>query len=372
MATGTKAPASRTLNYALTGDVMNRVQRAGQEIRPKENVAEVMQDVGEDIFKVGQEKKQFADASGLAWDSAFNAQDERGDWASPELYDQFQKSEAQFKEEYLAAVQSGDKALVATLLQKQGNRATSLEGWKDVMKEAKQINDTHGWGALMEKNPENMAIMAALSKNDGSAVMRVDDSGSVVFDIKIPSGNKVRTVTKSEVDKMVASSIKPLERQKAWFESVDQAEQRGFEGKPFRPERAAAANLNQINLDNIGSYMDDAFTGYNSFATEFLASTEFSNPNVKSKLPPKVDIDRNNDGKIGAYTEMVNGKKVVVEEKDIDMTVRENILEYFRTPEGYDMARIEVAAWMTAKQLEIHSGGAGALQAERDAQSKTR
>ena len=68
MATGTKAPASRTLNYALTGDVMNRVQRAGQEIRPKENVAEVIQDVGEDIFKVGQEKKQFADASGMARD----------------------------------------------------------------------------------------------------------------------------------------------------------------------------------------------------------------------------------------------------------------------------------------------------------------
>lgn len=359
MATGTKAPASKTLNYALTGDVMNRVERAGQEVRPKENVAEVIQDVGEDIFKVGQEKKQFADASGLAWDSAFNAQDERGDWASPELYDQFQKSEAKFKEEYLAAVQSGDKALVATLLQKQGNRATSLNGWKDVMKEAKQIDDTHGWGALMEKNPENMAIMAALSKNDGSAAMRIDDSGSVVFDIKIPP-NKIRTVTKSEVDKMVANSIKPLERQKAWFESVDQAEQRGFEGKPFQPERAAAANLNQINKDNIGSYMDDAFTGYDSFATEFLASTEFSNPNVQSKLPATADGDLNNDGKITA------------DEKNLDLTVRENILAYLRTPEGYEMARIEVAAWMTAKQLEKHGGGASALQAQRDAQSKSR
>ena len=359
MATGTKAPASRTLNYALTGDVMDRVQQAGQEIRPKENVAEVIQDIGQDVFEVGKEKQEFEQLSGVAWDAAFNAQGERGDWASPELYDQFQKSEAEFKKEYLAAVRSGDKALVATLLQKQGNRATSLEGWKEVMKEAKKIDDTHGWGALMEKNPENMAIMAALSKNDGSAAMRIDDSGSVVFDIKIPP-DKVRTVTKSEVDKMVASSMKPIEREKAWFESVDQAEKRGLQGLPFQPDRAAKANLNQINKDNIGSYMDDAFTGYDSFATEFLASTEFSNPNVQSKLPEKADIDVDGDGEISAN------------EKDLDMTLKENILAYFRTPEGYEMARVEIAAWMTAKQLEKHGSGASALQAERDAQSKSR
>ena len=315
MATGTKAPASRTLNYALTGDVMDRVQQAGQEIRPKENVAEVIQDIGQDVFEVGKEKQEFEQLSGVAWDAAFNAQGERGDWASPELYDQFQKSEAEFKKEYLAAVRSGDKALVATLLQKQGNRATSLEGWKEVMKEAKKIDDTHGWGALMEKNSENMAIMAALSKNDGSAAMRIDDSGSVVFDIKIPP-DKVRTVTKSEVDKMVASSMKPIEREKAWFESVDQAEKRGLQGLPFQPDRAAKANLNQINKDNIGSYMDDAFTGYDSFATEFLASTEFSNPNVQSKLPEKADIDVDGDGEISAN------------EKDLDMTLKENILAY--------------------------------------------
>ena len=118
--------------------------------------------------------------------------------------------------------------------------------------------------------------------------------------------------------------------------------------------------------------MDDAFTGYDSFATEFLASEEFSNPDVQSRLPEKADIDRNNDGKIEAYTEIVNGEEVVVEEKDIDMTVKENILEYFRTPEGYEMARVEIAAWMTAKQLEKHGSGASALQAERDAQSKSR
>ena len=67
MATGTKAPASRTLNYALTGDVMDRVQQAGKEIRPKENVAEVIQDVGQDVFEVGKEKQEFEQLSGVAW-----------------------------------------------------------------------------------------------------------------------------------------------------------------------------------------------------------------------------------------------------------------------------------------------------------------
>ena len=360
MATGTKAPASRTLNYALTGDVMDRVQQAGQEIRPKENVAEVIQDVGEDIFKVGQEKKQFEQLSGVAWDAAFNAQDERGDWASPELYDQFQKSEAKFKEAYLAAVRSGDKALVATLLQKQGNRATSLEGWKDVMKEAKQIDDTHGWGVLMTGDLENMTIMEALSKNDGSAVMRIDDSGSMVFDIKIPPDNKVRTVTKSEVDKIVAKGIKPVEREAAWFKSLDQVQQRGMSGLPWDKGyemNLAKNNLNQINTDNIKSYMDAPFTGYDSFATEFLApgNTGFSSPNVQDRLPATADGDLNNDGEITA------------DEKNLDLTVRENILAYLRTPEGYEMARVEIAAWMTAKQKEKHDSGASALQKQIDA-----
>jgi len=358
MATGTKAPASKTLNYELSGDTLDRVQRAGQEIRPKENVTEVIQDVGEDIFKVGQEKQQFEQLSGIAWDAAFNAQGERGDWVSPELYDQFQASEAKFKEAYLEAVQSGDKALVATLLQKQGNRATSLQGWKEVMKEAKQIDDTHGWGVLMTEDPENMVIMSALSNNDGSAVMRIDDSGSMVFDIKIPPDNKVRTVTKSEIDKIVANGIKPLEREAAWFEGLDQIQQDGMSGLPWDKgyeARLAKANLNQINVDNIGSYMDEPFTGYDSFATEFLASTEFSSPNVQSKLPVTADIDVDGDGEISAN------------EQDLDMTLKENILEYFRTTEGYEMARTELAAWMTAKQKEKHSSGLGALQMQIDA-----
>ena len=352
MATGTKAPASRTLNYSLTGDVMDRVQQAGKEIRPKENVAEVIQSIGQDVFEVGKEKQEFEQLSGIAWDAAFDAQGERGDWASPELYDQFQKSEAKFKEEYLAAVRSGDKALVATLLQKQGNRATSLEGWKEVMKEAKEIDDKHGWGVLMTGDKENMAIMQALSKNDGSAVMRIDESGSVVFDIKIPPDNKVRTVTKSEVDKIVTKGIKPVEREAAWFESLDQVQKHGMSGLPWDKgyeARLAKSNLNQINVDNIESYMNDPFTGYDSFATEFLASEEFSNPNVQSRLPATADGDLNKDGVISE------------DEKDLDMTLKENILAYFRTPEGYEMARVELAAWMTAKQKEKHTAGETAL-----------
>ena len=40
--------------------------------------------------------------------------------------------------------------------------------------------------------------------------------------------------------------------------------------------RLAKSNLNQINVDNIGSYMDEPFTGYESFADEFLADEIFA------------------------------------------------------------------------------------------------
>lgn len=353
MATGTKEPASKSLNYGLTGDILDRVSDAGVTRRPKESVAEVAQDLGEDLYEVGKEKKEFGELADAAWNEGFDAQGERGDWVSPELYDQFQKSEMVFKEAYLDAVNSGDKTLAATLLQKQGGRAASLDGWKDIMASAKEIDDSYGWGVLMTENPENQAIMMALSKNDGSAVMRIDDSGSIVFDIDIDG--KTRTVTKSEIDKMVAKSVKPLERENAWFASVDQAEQRGAEGKPFRPARAAKANLRQINIDNIKSYIDEPFTGYDSFATEFLASTEFSNPNTQSRLPATADGDLNKDGKITA------------DEKNLDMSIKENMIAFFRTPEGFEMGKVEIAAWMTAKQMEKHGGGASALQAQRDA-----
>jgi len=198
----------------------------------------------------------------------------------------------------------------------------------------------------MTENPENQAIMMALSKNDGSAVMRIDDSGSIVFDIDIDG--KTRTVTKSEIDKMVAKSIKPLERENAWFASVDQAEQRGLQGLPFRADRSAKANMNQINVDNIESYIDEPFTGYDSFGDEFLKSGEFKKIDVSS-LP--TDAGTPND----TSDDLVG---------DPGPELNQKILDYLKTPDGFKMARVEVAAWMTAKQMEKHGGGAAAFQAQ--------
>ena len=361
-----KEATSRSLDYTLDSQILDRVKEANKVRRPDTTIGEAISDVGTSIYEGAKKKKEFSEASNMAWDTAFAKMGDRGEWASPELFDQFQQMEQGYKQEYLDAVNRNDTAAMAVALQKQGQRASALTGWKDVMETAKEIENTHGWGTLITDNEENKAILTALAANDGSAKL-LEQDGEMVFEITLPGDAGKRIVTRREIDEMVANGTKPIKRQEDWFNTLDADEQRGYQGLSFNPERAIASAKNKINSpDVLKSYMDDPFAGATSFSEDFLAGDHDFDPTGAADLEggqlqtmEESDLPANvlggDDGIVG---DDPNTTKDESKDDIVDPQAKAKaILAYFRTPEGFQDGKTEVAAWMAAKRHQIWKGG---------------
>tara|TARA_R100001591_G_scaffold106785_1_gene115358 strand:- start:208 stop:1317 length:1110 start_codon:yes stop_codon:yes gene_type:complete len=345
-----KQAASRSLDYTLDSSTLDRVARAGKVRQPKTTVGEAISEFGEDMFAEAEQLKQESDLAVATWDTGFSQLGDRGSWASGELYDQFAEMEAKYKNEYLQAVQSGDKVAMGKALQAQANRASSLNAWNELMLQANEIYTGSGFGAIITSNPENAHILGTLAKNDGSAKVRIDEAtGEMVFDITMKDGT-TRTVTRREVDKMVAEGVVPDERREDFYNTQDAFQQTGANGLPFERDRAMSNNLEKITPDNIVSYIDDVQFGATSFAEDFKAGNH----------------DFGNETDYGA------GELVVVDINSIpdsdgnpDSTTAEEILNYFRgkvgdeatQKAGKEAGRKEIAAYLTAKNFQSWSGG---------------
>ncbi len=361
-----KEATSRTLDYTLDSQILDRIKEANKVRRPETTVGEAIGDVGAGIYEGAKKKKEFGEASNMAWDAAFAKMGDRGTWASPELYDQFQQMEQGYKQAYLDAVNRNDTAGMAMALQKQGQRSAALTGWKDVMETAKEIENTHGWGTLITDNEENKAVLTALAANDGSARL-LEQDGEMVFEISLPGDAGKRIVTRREIDEMVANGTKPIKRQEDWFNTLDADEQRGYQGLSFNPGRAIASAKNKINsLDVLKSYMDDPFAGATSFSEDFLAGDHDFDPTGASDLEggqlqtmDEADLPANVlGGPDGIVGDDPNTTKNESEDDIVDPQAKADaILAYFRTPEGYQAGKTEVAAWMAAKRHQIWKSG---------------
>ena len=164
-----KQAASRSLNYKLDSSTLDRLARAGKVRQPETTVGEAISEFGEDMFDEAEQLKQESDLAVATWETGFSQLGDRGSWASGELYDQFSEMEAKYKNEYLQAVQNGDKVAMGKALQAQANRASSLNAWNELMLQANEIYTGSGFGAIITRNPENAHILGTLAKNDGSA-----------------------------------------------------------------------------------------------------------------------------------------------------------------------------------------------------------
>ena len=165
---------TRSLDYS-GGSMLDRYAAARRKQVTGDasvDIGGVISGVGEVVSQAAQVEKAKEEAEDLAlanWDKGFDAMGDRGSWASPQLFDQFQDLESTFRDEYIAAVESGDKKKQQSLLTQQGNRATSLQAWTETMEAAAQINNGPGWGHVVTSNTEHKLLLEALAKNDGSA-----------------------------------------------------------------------------------------------------------------------------------------------------------------------------------------------------------
>ena len=160
------------VNYSLDSGAINAVKEAGiggdaRKHLTNAAIAGEAMNIATDVKDQIVEKQEDIAEREEAWDVGFDAMGDRGSWASGELFDQFQDLESGYRDEYVAAVQSGDIKAQQRMLKDQATRASGLDGWKKTMESASAINESPGWSnAFLGDDPEsieNRQIMKALS-----------------------------------------------------------------------------------------------------------------------------------------------------------------------------------------------------------------
>jgi hypothetical protein len=248
--------------------------------------------------------------------------------------------EAGYKDKYLEAVRSNNKPEMQRLLQDQGNRSSALQGWKDTMETAKQINDGVGWGNIMSKNPENQKILEALASNDGRAKMRMGENNEMVFDIVIDG--KTKTVTRREVDDMVAKGVKPVERQLMFMQDLESWDEKGRKGARFSLDNQIKRNLTSIKDDEIEALMYEDLTGSGTFVDHMQSHPEFKAAYADGGFMSS--IDKNKDGEL--TSEEMEGFSAADMELIID--------EMQKDPKA---SKAYLAEWMALQQQAAYEGG---------------
>ena len=328
------------LDYELSGDILDRVAKAGKTVRPEFGIGDAIGEVGDSITEKVEEVKGQREGDTAAWDEGFAKMGDRGSWASGELFDEFQTMEAGYKDKYLEAVRSNNKPEMQRLLQDQGNRSSALQGWKDTMETAKQINDGVGWGNIMSKNPENQKILEALASNDGRAKMRMGEDNEMVFDIVI--GDKTRTVTRREVDDMVAKGVKPVERQLMFMQDLESWDEKGRKGTRFSLDNQIKRNLTSIKDDEIESLMYEDLTGSGTFVDHMQSHPEFKAAYADGGFMSS--IDKNKDG------ELTSAEMEGFSTADMELIID----EMQKDPKA---SKAYLAEWMALQQQAAYKGG---------------
>ena len=171
---------SRTLDYGLGSDVLDRMKAAGRaEYFDSEGdyygskVGDQLIGAGErlaDVGEVKQEKQKKKDMLDVAWEISYDVLGNRGSWASPALYDNFQNLEESFKKQYLEAVDNNDIKLQNKLLNDQEMRSSSLMSWKDTMTMNSEVMSAEGTGYSNALSAENKNILTQLNAQEDPQV----------------------------------------------------------------------------------------------------------------------------------------------------------------------------------------------------------
>jgi len=360
MAEGTSAP-----NYRLSQGTQKRVFEAGVDPTNAKSGKTARQHFtnaaiadGVDAIATGIkdqiiEKQEDTATREEAWDAGFDAMDDKGGWASGELFDQFQESESSFRDEYLEAVRKGDKKGQQRMLKDQATRSSGLQGWKGTMETAKQIHDGVGWSAAFkgDGNAENREIIKALTTLDGkSAVSRFGEGGEMVFDIKLKNG-KTRTMTRREVDDMLAKGVKPVKQELDFMNGILKYQEDGATGKMFNKGDATKRNAFNITDEMIPALMTEDFGGGGTFTDHIKKHPEM--------IAQFADVLGDNNNEI-TEKEAADMKALI----DGDMQVIIDAMS-----QDTDMARGYLAEWQAAQQetayLEGNAGYVATQEARR-------
>lgn len=295
-------------NYNLGSDTLKLVRDAGlggeaQRHLNNAGIAQGLNDAATIVKDKVVERREGFDAAEAKWDEGFDAIDDRGSWASGELFDQFQVAEEGYKNEYIEAVRRGDKKAQKRMMKDQATRASGLAGWKETMTTGKGINDMEGggWSKRFE-HPDNWVeqeIIKATTTLDGkTAVSRTGPQGEMVFDITLSDGNVV-TKTRRQVDEIMAKGTKPLKLKEETMQGMLDLKKNAMENGGEDWDRGIAYQkiYDRIDENNISSYMHENIVGNRTFIEDFVSD---ENPVWKEPIsinsPELLALENNTPG----------------------------------------------------------------------------
>ena len=362
--TGTKAPASRGLDYSLSADILNRVKAAGDNTKLM-NTAGMIGQVGATVGKaftdvVAKNKKQAEEQAALKaeaegkWDECFQKVGNRGSWATPEVYDQFAELEKDYQTEYNDAIKAGDKQLAAKLLKQQENRSAQLQQWKSVVEGSKDTYDQDLWAENM--NPNDKAIINAINAQENAQIAYSED-GSMIFNITMPNG-EVRPVTLAEYNKIAQRNVKPVAVEKSWGESMQKINEMAAQNTTFNFEPGSqqynnqlSTNRKMITRDNYNVMFDNNFVGgEGTFAEHMLTHPDFSTTKLADlKIGENQNLkkyDKNNDGILNADETTAEAMAEFSEDDKVA------VIDLMRKEENFDVAKDYLGEYMTLMQYQ--------------------
>ena len=313
MATKGKTPASRTLNYSLGSDILDRVKGSldsGSTIETIEKgVDGITKEIGEtaetiqtgilnyeeERLKKEAEEKKKADEANLLYEEGMEAFGSRASWATGETYDKFMEIEEQQREKFLD--NSMDPKQKQKILRDQKERATQQQNWKSVFDGLKDLE------LLDNMDPDSKKIIAALTNQGKNFIGPVYDEKTKELNMKIRLNGEEKIIRASDWDKLVTRNRKPTQEIKTLLEGVERVRADKSKNIPFNFNSEIRRNKDLITKDNINSLMK----GDLGFGPNFLLSVQnhpdFSNVRAKGlglKIPKgsTFTADVNKDGEI--------------------------------------------------------------------------
>tara|TARA_R110000824_G_scaffold136404_2_gene300023 strand:+ start:12615 stop:13745 length:1131 start_codon:yes stop_codon:yes gene_type:complete len=255
-----KEAASRTLDYRLRADTLDRIKGAGQaslrkedDLMPGDAITAAGATVGAVIQASADKKekeKQEQDLAIESWEAGIKSFRARQSPYTAETFDQYRAVEEAQKAIYLTA----DKATQQKMLKEQQERSASLQALKtSIALLGEDGQEGFDMNALTKYNPELAAKLTAVLDQKGTTFLVDPESQEVYF--QLANGDKVYANT---INEAIEKNMNPVQAQRDFTAAIERQSQKGrIDGNvEYFSEREMRDTVNSmVTRDNVGALL---------------------------------------------------------------------------------------------------------------------
>ena len=255
-----KEAASRTLDYRLRADTLDRIKGAGQaslrkedDLMPGDAITAAGATVGAVIQASADKKekeKQEQDLAIESWEAGIKSFRARQSPYTAETFDQYRAVEEAQKAIYLTA----DKATQQKMLKEQQERSASLQALKtSIALLGEDGQEGFDMNALTKYNPELAAKLTAVLDQKGTTFLVDTESQEVYF--QLANGDKVYANT---INEAIEKNMNPVQAQRDFTAAIERQSQKGrIDGNvEYFSEREMRDTVNSmVTRDNVGALL---------------------------------------------------------------------------------------------------------------------